>query len=231
MKPERLLSSYYSGVPDYMVDVYDWAYVNPKWVAKLDNNLVVWILLFGNASRLIKAYLNEIDSGSRVWQVAHVYGDQLQQLAQKIGPTGQLELTDITPIQIEHAHQKLDAYPWVNIQCCDSAYFKSSEKFDVVGSFFLLHEVPDEKKRQIIDNMLEHVAEGGKAVFIDYHRPARWQPIRQILKLVNIVLEPFAFSIWDHEIKDFTGKADKFVWSKKTFFGGVYQYTVAKRIA
>lgn len=229
MKPDRLLSPYYAGVPDYMVDVYDWAYVNPRWVEKLDNNLVVWVLLFGNANRLIKAYLNEIRPGSRVWQVAHVYGDQISQLAERVGPQGFLELTDITPIQIEHAHKKLTSYPWSKIHCCDAANFESSVKFDVVGSFFLLHEVPDEKKRQVIDNMLDHMTEGGKAVFIDYHRPALWHPVRQILNVVNAVLEPFAFSIWDHDISHFATRADDYIWKKRTFFGGVYQCTTAER--
>lgn len=229
MKPERLLSPYYTGVPDYMVDVYDWAYVNPRWVEKLDNNFVVWTLLFGNAGRLIKAYLNEIEPGSRVWQVAHVYGDQLSQVADRVGPEGFLEVTDITPIQVEHAHRKLDSYPWAKIHCCDASNFESAKKFDVVGSFFLLHEVPDDKKSQIVDNMLNQMTENGKAVFIDYHRPALWHPVRQILNVVNNVLEPFAFSIWDHEISHFATRADDYVWKKRTFFGGVYQCTTAER--
>ncbi len=229
MKPERLLSPYYTGVPDYMVDVYDWAYVNPRWVEKLDNNFVVWTLLFGNAGRLIKAYLNEIKPGSRVWQVAHVYGDQMSQLADRVGPKGFLEVTDITPIQVEHAHRKLDSYPWAKIHCCDAAKFESAKKFDVVGSFFLLHEVPDDKKSQIVDNMLRQMTENGKAIFIDYHRPALWHPVRQILNVVNTVLEPFAFSIWDHEISHFATRADDYIWKKRTFFGGVYQCTTAER--
>lgn len=225
----RLLSPYYAGVPDYMVEVYDWAYVNPRWVEKLDNNLVVFVLLFGNANRLIKAYLDEIKPGSRVWQVAHVYGDQTAQLAERVGPNGLLELTDITPVQIEHAHQKLDSYPWAKIHCCDAALFEGAQKFDVVGNFFLLHEVPDDKKRQIVDNMLSQLAEGGKAVFIDYHRPSLWQPVRQILNVVNALLEPFANAIWQHDISHFATRADDYIWKKRTFFGGVYQCTTAER--
>ncbi len=229
MKPDRLLSPYYTGVPDYMVEVYDWAYVNPRWVEKLDNNFVVWVLLFGNAGRLIRAYLNEIPPGARMWQVAHVYGDQVTQVAERVGPQGSFDLTDITPVQIEHAHKKLDSYPWAKIHCRDAASFSNPAKYDVVGNFFLLHEVPEEKKYQIVDNMLDHVDEGGKAVFIDYHRPAIWHPVRQILNVVNKLLEPFAYSIWEHEISDYAAKADDFIWTKRTFFGGVYQCTVAQR--
>ena len=59
-------------LPAYMSEVYDWAYVNPRYVRWLDRNIVVRVLLFANDQRLMRAYLNEIRPGSRVWQVAHV---------------------------------------------------------------------------------------------------------------------------------------------------------------
>jgi len=227
MKPDRLLSPYYVGVPDYMVDVYDWAYVNPRWVERLDHNAVVWVLLFGNSSRLINAYLDHIKPGSRMWQVAHVYGDQIEQVAQRIGSAGILDLTDITPIQVEHAQKKLAPYSWSRIFCRDAADFRGAQQYDIVGSFFLLHEVPDEKKRHIVDNMLSNMADDGKAVFVDYHRPAIWHPVRQILNVVNALLEPFAHSIWEHDISHFATRAEDYEWKKETFFGGVYQCTTA----
>ena len=69
------IDPYYDGVPTYMTEVYDWAYVDPKWVRALDHNWVVRVLLFLNDQRLMRAYLNEIKPGMRVWQLAHVYGD------------------------------------------------------------------------------------------------------------------------------------------------------------
>jgi SAM-dependent methyltransferase len=234
MKPTPTHTSrsfYYHGVPDYLVKVYDWSYVNPRWVKKLDNNIVVWFLLFGQAGRLIRAYLNEITPGARVCQIAHVHGDQTVQVAQRVGPNGFFELIDVAPIQLERARQKLSRFPWVKVDRCDGTQFTNPAAFDVVGSFFLLHEVPDETKHQIVDNMLAHVGPNGKAVFIDYHRPAMWQPVRLILKVVNAVLEPFANAIWEHPIRDFASRADDFVWTTRTFFGGVYQCTVAQRRA
>ena len=52
----------------------------------LDRNIVVRILLFLNDQRLMRAYLNEITPGMKVWQVAHVYGDLVKRVAQKVGP-------------------------------------------------------------------------------------------------------------------------------------------------
>ena len=65
--PTLAVDPYYDGVPEYMTEVYDWAYVDPKWVRMLDRNIVVRILLFLNDQRLMRAYLNEIKEGARVW--------------------------------------------------------------------------------------------------------------------------------------------------------------------
>ena len=56
------IDPYYEGVPAYMTEVYDWAYVNPKWVRALDR-ISGWcaMLLFLNDQRLMRAYLDEIE--------------------------------------------------------------------------------------------------------------------------------------------------------------------------
>jgi ubiquinone/menaquinone biosynthesis C-methylase UbiE len=204
-------------------------YADPRWAARLDCNLVVRALLLGQAGRLTRAYLNEIAPGARVWQAAHVYGNQVAQVARRIGPEGFFMLTDIMPVQAEHARKKLAPYAWARVECCDAARFAGPADFDVAGSFFLLHEVPDEKKRQIVDNLLARVAAGGKAVFIDYHRPAAWHPARPIFKIVNAALEPFAHALWQNPIRHYAARADDFAWTQRTFFGGLYQCAVARR--
>jgi ubiquinone/menaquinone biosynthesis C-methylase UbiE len=219
---------YYDGVPDYMVDVYDWAYVDPKWARALDHNWVVRVLLFFNDRRLMRAYLDEIRQGMRVWQVAHVYGDLVKRVAQKIGREGVFHLTDITPVQIEHATQKLAGMDWARVIRSDAAHFSVEENYDLICSFFLLHEVPEDKKHEIVNHMLMKLPKGSKAVFVDYYNPAWWQPIRYILKIVNHYLEPFAETMWKNEIQHYASQADQFVWRKKTFFGGVYQCTVVE---
>jgi len=102
--------------------------------------------------------------------------------------------------------------------------------YDVVSCFFLLHEIPDEQKRAVVDALLARVAPGGKAVFVDYHEPAPWQPLRGVYRRLFDRLEPFAESLWHHEIPEFSSAADSFRWEKSTMFGRVYQKTVARRI-
>ncbi|MCL1861614.1 MAG: rhodoquinone biosynthesis methyltransferase RquA [Proteobacteria bacterium] len=221
---------YYEDLPAYMTEVYEWAYVDPEKVRLLDHNLVVRVLLFFNDQRLMRAYLNEIKEGMRVWQVAHVYGDLVKRVAEKIGPQGVFHLTDITPIQIEHAERKLADKPWCKVVRSDAADFVGERgiDYDVICSFFLLHEVPEDKKYQIVDHILKKLPKGGKAIFVDYANPAKWQPIRYILKVVNHLLEPFAEALWKNEISHYASKADQFVWEKKTYFGGVYQCVIVR---
>ena len=231
--PALAIDPYYDGVPAYMTEVYDWAYVDPKWVQALDRNWVVRILLFFNDQRLMRAYLDQINEGMRVWQVAHVYGDLVTRVAQKVGPKGVFHLTDITPVQVEHGVRKLAGMNWAQVIRADAATFNatSQDHYDLICSFFLLHEVPEEKKQEIVDHMLERLPKGSKAIFVDYHNPAWWQPIRYVLKIVNRYLEPFAEAIWKKEIRQYASKADQFTWRKKTFFGGVYQCVVVEHVS
>lgn len=223
-KPQR------EDLPKYMTEVYEWAYVDPKRVRFLDHNLIFRIILFFNDQKLVSAYLNEVKEGMHVWQVAHVYGDLIKQVADKVGPQGAFHLTDVTPIQIAQAERKLADKPWCKVIHCDAASFAGEQgvDYDIICSFFLLHEVPDDKKRQIIDHMLEKLPKGGKAIFVDYSNPVKGHPVRYILKVVNYLLEPFSNALWKNEISHFASKADQFVWEKKTFFGGVYQCVIAR---
>lgn len=222
---------YRTNIPVYLAQVYDWAYVDPRNAKWLDRNLVVWVLLFLQAGRLMNSYLNKVEPGMKVWQVAHVYGNLVERVAQKVGTEGVFHLTDVAPVQIEHAVQKLLPYPWAEVIRADATQFEPQTDYDLLCSFFLLHEIPDEQKRLLVNNMLSHLHAGNKAIFVDYGRPARWQPIRYILKFVNDRLEPFAESLWRHEIHEFAAQPEDFIWKKRSLFGGVYQFVEVTRKA
>ncbi len=96
-------------------------------------------------------------------------------------------------------------------------------------SFFLLHEMPDPYKRRVIDALLKAVRPGGKVVFIDYHEPHRAHPLKGLMSLIFDLLEPFAKSLWENDIESFAISTVDFVWSKQTYFGGLYQKTIARR--
>ena len=211
-------------LPEYLDDVYNWAYVNERNVELLDRNIVFNALLFGNGPRLKRAYIDHIQPGMRVWQVAHVYGNLVNDAAEKVGSNGQFDITDIATIQINHTKRKIGHLPQVAIHHIDAAQWPEKD-YDLTCSFFLLHEVPDDKKTEILNQMLKSIQPKGQLVFVDYHRPAAWNPVGWLLRWVNAKLEPFAEALWRKEIKDFADPelANRFVWRKRTFVGGVYQ--------
>ncbi len=215
-------------IPDYLRETYAWAYLSPRSVRILDRQLVVSSILWGNYSRLLKVLLAELNPGQRVLQPACVYGDFSTRLARFLGPHGALEVRDIAPIQVLHCRRKLAAFPRARVRLGDAAAPQSAT-YDAIACFFLLHELPDHTKRLAVDSLLSAVRPGGTAVFVDYHRPHPIHPLKPVTGLVFRLLEPFAESLWHHEIGSFASVTEGFTWTKETYFGGLYQKVVARR--
>jgi SAM-dependent methyltransferase len=217
-------------LPDYLRSVYNWAYLTPWLAPLLDRQVVVQAILWGNAQKLIDEVLSELAPGQTVYQPAAVYGNFSRQVADAVGPRGRLEVRDIAPLQVNLTRRKLAGLPNARVAWADAAAPAETEQFDRVACFFLLHEVPDDMKERIAAAMLSLVAPGGKAVFVDYHRPRPWHPLKPLMRKVFERLEPFAFGLWDREIEAWAGPlAQDFSWSKRTRFGGLYQIVVAER--
>lgn len=216
-------------IPDYLTTHYSWAYLNRRNARLLDNDAVVNAILLGNHRRLRRSALSEVAPGQRVLQAAHVYGCLIPELARRIGPSGRLDVIDLVPLQAALCRLKLRGFANTRVRVVDAAV-AGGETYDVVNCFFLLHEIPDEQKCAVVNALLAQVAPGGRAVFIDYHAPARWQPLRAFYRRLFDRLEPFAESMWRHEVREFARNANAFRWKKVTLFGGVYQKTVAYRV-
>jgi SAM-dependent methyltransferase len=213
-------------IPEYLSTHYGWAYLNRKNAGLLDHDAVVTAIMLGNHRRLRRAALSEVAPGQRVLQASHVYGCLIPELARRIGPRGRLDVIDVAPLQAALCRRKLRGFGYARVRVADAAQ-PSGATYDVVNCFFLLHELPDEQKRAVVDALLAQVAPGGRAVFVDYHAPARWQPLRGFYRRLFDRLEPFAESMWHREVRDLSRNADAFRWEKVTMFGGVYQKTVA----
>lgn len=212
-------------LPDYLVDVYTWAYVARPNVEFLDREPVVSMILWGQQNRLMRSARAEIEPGSRVLQPAAVYGRLCTQLAEHIGPEGEYHVTDIQPIQIEHVGRKTRGMRQVRIGLSD-ARTTGDGLYDTVCCYFLMHEVPEDYKRAIANNLAARVKPGGKLMFVDYHQPALLHPMRPVIWLVFKWLEPFAKALWTTELKDYVDDREAFSWRKETIFGGLYQKVV-----
>jgi SAM-dependent methyltransferase len=216
-------------IPDYLSNVYTWAYLTPWLTGILDRQVVVQAILWGNAQRLIGDVLAAVKPGDRIFQPAAVYGTFSRQLAGQIGRQGRLEIRDIAPLQVALTRQKLEGLRQVHV-ACGNAVSPERREYDAVACFFLLHEVPDDVKVQIVQAMLRLVRPGGKVIFVDYHRPHRWHPLKPVMQRVFAWLEPFALTMWSREIEELAGpRAAGFRWSKRTRFSGLYQTVIAER--
>jgi len=218
------------GLPEYLVRTYWWAYLTPTSLRLLDNPFVLTAILWGNLPRLVRAACDEFQPGACVLQAASAYGNLSPELAAQVGPTGRLDVIDIAPLQVAHVQRKLKRYPHARARVADATE-PVEGIYDGVCCFFLLHEIPDAEKRAAVDALLGAVEPGGKVVFVDYHRAVRWHPLRAPMGLVFRWLEPFAYGLVDREIRSLASKPYDFVWSKETFFGGLYQKVVAVRTA
>ena len=215
-------------IPSYLQATYEWAYLDPRNARWLDNEAIVGVILFGNHVRLRNAALAEIKSGQSVLQAAHVYGTLIPEIARRVGPAGSLDAIDVTPLQAALCRRKLRGMRQAHVRIADASE-PGDGVYDVVNCYFLLHEVPDDMKRAIVAALLARVAPGGRAIFVDYHRPSKLHPLRGFYRKLFERLEPYALSMWDHEIRDLGAHAAAFEWTKQTFFGGVFQKTVAHR--
>jgi len=215
-------------IPDYLARTYAWAYLDPRTVPLLDREIVVNTILWGNYRRLVREVCAQFHPGQHVLQAASVYGSQPAKLAARLGPGGQLEVIDISPLQVERLRRKLASRPNATVRLADAAA-PGPGSYDGVCCFFLLHEMPDAYKRRTVGALLARLKPGGRAVFVDYAAPRWFHPLRALMSLVNRCLEPYAASLWRNPISSFAEQAASFRWSERRLFLGLYQVVVAER--
>jgi SAM-dependent methyltransferase len=216
-----------AALPDYLVRTYTWAYLSPTSIAFFDNPVVVDTILWGNFRRLVSEACAEFSAGQRILQAASVYGSLSADLAETVGRDGRLEVIDIAPVQVNNCRRKLVDYPHAEVRVADAAA-PGRSGYDGVCCFFLLHEIPDDYKRRVVNALLASVRPGGKVVFVDYHRPVLLHPARYVVACVFRWLEPFATSLVESEIADFADHPEAYRWRKEVYFGGLFQKVVAE---
>ena len=214
-------------LPAYLVDTYSWAYLRPRSLHLLDRHLVVNGILWGNYHALVRAACREFAKGDSILQAASVYGNLSSRLAVQVGTDGFLDIIDVAPLQVAHCRRKLAGHDNVRVRVADAA-IPGRVGYDAACCFFLLHEVPDVQKRQIVNALLAAIRPGGKVVFVDYHRPVRWHPLRPVMAAVFRWLEPYASGLVSRSIREFAERPQDFHWRKETRFGGLYQMVVAQ---
>lgn len=217
-------------IPPYLQQTYWWAYLHPRAVQLFERQWLVNLILWGNFARLRDLALAELGDtiDGKVLQVACVYGDFTEKLAQRLSALGSLDVIDVAPIQILNLQKKLGNQAAVQAHLQDSTQLKFGDgHFDRTVLFFLLHEQPEEVRKKTLAEALRVTRPGGKLVLVDYHRPQATNPFRYLMTAVLGALEPFAMDLWRHEISHWlpTGYAPTRI-EKHIYFGNLYQKVV-----
>lgn len=220
-------------LPRYLEQTYWWAYLHPRGVRFFERQWLVNLILWGNYARLRDAVLSEMGAPARrkVLQVACVYGDFTARLAECIAPEGCLDVVDVAPVQLDNLRRKIGTRPGVLLHHQDSANLAFADaSYDDVIVFFLLHEQPESARARTVQEAIRVVRPGGRAIFVDYHRPAWSNPFRYLMMPVLSMLEPFALEMWIKDILEWVpATARPVALEKKTYFGGLYQKVVMMR--
>jgi len=227
MKYNMVKSSKVVKTPAYVREIYGKIYENEKISRFLDDERIVTMMTFGQQNKLVNDLVKEISTNSKVLQMGCTFGRQIEAVAEKIGAYGKYVIVDVCQKQLERCRSKA-IYQKIDFQSHDASK-AFSEKYDTVICYMLLHELPPVTKAKVINNALNCIEEGGKVIFVDYHNPAKWNLLRFFIKPFNRLYQPFAENMWKKNIESYVKHKEYFSWRKKTYFGKLYQKTVAVR--
>lgn len=228
--PVGTLNAELPRVPHYLTKIYWWAYVHPRAIYLFERQWLVNLILWGNFARLRDAALDALglERPGSTLQVACVYGDLTAKLLERAVPGSSLDVIDVLPLQLANLARKLPAKSPVNLIRCDSSAMDFGPAcYDRALLFFLLHEQPEDIRKQTIAQVLRVVRPGGHIVIVDYHRPSRLNPFYWPMAGILRTLEPFALDLWRREITAwFPADVKVSKVRKTTSFGGLYQMLI-----
>lgn len=219
-----------SKIPPYSSFVYGDLYSDVDKSNSFDSKFLCNLRTFFQYDRLVNAALHGIKINQSVLQLGLVFGDQIDQTAQRIGAYGQYDILDVNGLQVSRNKEKYGhIYPAMSIFQQDASKIEIEEQYDAVLCFMLLQELPPATKAKVINNALRAVKPGGEVVFIDYHAPLFWHPLRYLVRMYNRLKNPFAEKLWDRSIESYAIHRTNFTWRKSTYFGRMFQRLVATK--
>ena len=125
-------------LPAYTQLVYGNIYNSLDKSNALDSNWSANVRTFFQYNRLVDAALNNIKMNQNVLQLGLVFGNEIDQVAQRIGAYGQYDILDINSFQVSRNQEKYgNIYPALKIFEQDAAKINIQNQYDVVLCFLL----------------------------------------------------------------------------------------------
>ena len=214
-------------LPLYMKILANRIYGNKLISGILDDTRVNALTSCGAAGKIINDVLHDVTKNAHVLQIGLTFGKEISAVYEKVKKNGKLDIFDVSELQIEMAKDK-----YLDEDICITNYNAAmawDEKYDVIICYNLIHELPLKTRRAVMDNVLNALTNGGKAVFVDYAKPEAWNPLKYPLLWFNRLYRPFTESLWQQPIENFCSQKDEFRWHHTYYRGHMYQKTVAVR--
>ena len=221
-------------VPDYLNEVYWWAYVHPSAVRFFERPWMVNLILWGNYGRLRDAALAALGAElpGRSLLIACAYGDFPVKLAERATLSGgALDVVDVLPVQLDNLRSKLPADTTARMLHMDAGDLAIPDAtYDRVVLFFLLHEQPEDYRRRTLAEAFRVARPGAQVVIVDYAQPKWWQPWRYLFRPVLAALEPYALDLWRNAVASYMPEPWASAPKERTsYFGGLYQMIAMRR--
>ena len=214
-------------MPAYMNVLANRIYSDSVASGILDDNRVVTFLNLGANNKIIKELVQEITKNAHVLQIGVTFGKEMHAVYDKVCKQGKFDVFDVSPLQVKRARVKFRHFN-INIINYDASV-PWEEKYDVIVCYNIIKELPLKTRRKVMDNVLNGLTNGGKAVFIDCAEPTPLNPLKWPLFWFNRLYRPFAESLWNSPIEDFCSNKDEFRWQHTYYWGRIHQKTVAVR--
>lgn len=216
-----------TSIPPYIKSIYSWIYLKPFIYNFFDNSILLNLLTLGYHYILTEELKKEISPHSKILQIGVTLGSQIEKTYQAIGALGSYTVIDVVPSILENCQEK-HLEQRIKLIHADASKTLKGE-YDTIICYMLLHELPPITRNKVLKNMFKVLKPGGKIIFIDYHLPSSYNPLKYFIRAINRLYQPFAEALWKNSIKILTPNAENYHWSQQTYFGGIYQKVVATK--
>ena len=231
----NLYRHFLDGIPMYLARHYWWAYLWPVAVWFFDHQPIINAILFGQYRKLMRANMAILQNtpNESVLQLTCVYGELTPKLIATISPTP-LHIADAALVQLDLAKSKApgeDSLLAARMNAEHLAY--GDDSFTTVVLFFLLHEMPEEARINVLSECMRVIPVGGVLLVTEYApRPTRHILYRfPLTRWIITRLEPFLGGFWGDDLAALLksyGKAREksvAVESDERFFADFYRVT------
>ncbi len=199
-----LYKKFQDGMPVYLARHYWWAYLWPFATWFFDHQPIINAILFGQYKKLMNATMTRLRNApsESTLQLTCVYGELTRKIIETISPKP-LHIADAATVQLELAKSKAPDQDTLIAARMNAEHLSyQNDTFSTVVLFFLLHEMPEEARVNVLSECMRVIPDGGVLLVTEYaplpknHLLYRFAPSRWLITK----LEPFLDSFWHTDV-------------------------------